>query len=236
MYQPKLDLSTGKTMGFEALLRWNDPQLGQISPAVFIPVAEKIGLIHDIGLWVLETACRQGVIWLAQGKQFGRIAVNVAGQQLQRSSFVEDVKRVIETTGLPAKYLELEVTESVMMQNPDLAIRDLKLLSDLGIELSVDDFGTGYSSLNYLKQLPIHKFKIDQSFVRDTPFDTHNSAIAKAVIALSHALKLEIIAEGVETEEQADFLRQNLCDQAQGYFFSPPLLPCALEAFLVNPE
>lgn len=232
MYQPKLDLVTRKTVGFEALLRWHDPQLGLISPAVFIPVAEKIGLIHEIGLWVLETACRQGMRWLSEGKHFGRIAVNVAGQQLQRSSFVDDVKRVLAETGLPAKHLELEVTESVMMQNPDLAIRDLKLLGDLGIELSVDDFGTGYSSLNYLKKLPIHKLKIDQSFVRDIPFDTNNTAIAKAVIALGHALKLDIIAEGVETKEQADFLQQNQCDQAQGYLFSRPQLPDDLDAFL----
>jgi len=232
MYQPKLDLVTRKTVGFEALLRWHDPQLGLISPAVFIPVAEKIGLIHEIGLWVLETACRQGMRWLSEGKHFGRIAVNVAGQQLQRSSFVDDVKRVLAETGLPAKHLELEVTESVMMQNPDLAIRDLKRLGDLGIELSVDDFGTGYSSLNYLKKLPIHKLKIDQSFVRDIPFDTNNTAIAKAVIALGHALKLDIIAEGVETKEQADFLQQNQCDQAQGYLFSRPQLPDDLDAFL----
>ncbi|MCT7944525.1 putative bifunctional diguanylate cyclase/phosphodiesterase [Shewanella septentrionalis] len=232
MYQPKLDLVSRKTVGFEALLRWHDPQLGLISPAVFIPVAEKIGLIHEIGLWVLETACRQGMRWLSEGKHFGRIAVNVAGQQLQRSSFVDDVKRVLAETGLPAKHLELEVTESVMMQNPDLAIRDLKLLGDLGIELSVDDFGTGYSSLNYLKKLPIHKLKIDQSFVRDIPFDTNNTAIAKAVIALGHALKLDIIAEGVETKEQADFLQQNQCDQAQGYLFSRPQLPEDLDAFL----
>ena len=170
--------------------------------------------------------------WLSEGKHFGRIAVNVAGQQLQRSSFVDDVKRVLAETGLPAKHLELEVTESVMMQNPDLAIRDLKLLGDLGIELSVDDFGTGYSSLNYLKKLPIHKLKIDQSFVRDIPFDTNNTAIAKAVIALGHALKLDIIAEGVETKEQADFLQQNQCDQAQGYLFSRPQLPEDLDAFL----
>lgn len=234
MYQPKLDLVTRKTLGVEALLRWNDPILGQISPGVFIPVAEKIGLIYDIGLWVLETACLQGMRWLAEGKPFGRIAVNVAGQQLQRSSFVEDVKRILAQTGLPATCLELEVTESVMMHNPDVAIRDLKLLGDLGIELSVDDFGTGYSSLNYLKKLPIHKLKIDQSFVRDIPFDTNNTAIAKAVIALGHALKLEIVAEGVETQAQAEFLTQNLCDQAQGYLFSRPLLPADVEAFLAK--
>lgn len=234
MYQPKLDLVSRKTIGVEALLRWNDPVLGQISPGVFIPVAEKIGLIYDIGLWVLETACLQGVRWLSEEKPFGRIAVNVAGQQLQRSSFVEDVKRILAQTGLPATRLELEVTESVMMHNPDTAIRDLKLLGDLGIELSVDDFGTGYSSLNYLKKLPIHKLKIDQSFVRDIPFDTNNTAIAKAVIALGHALKLEIVAEGVETQDQAEFLTQNLCDQAQGYLFSRPLLPADVEAFLAR--
>jgi len=217
-------------------MRWNDPILGQISPGMFIPVAEKIGLIYDIGLWVLETACQQGVRWLADGKQFGRIAVNVAGQQLQRGSFVEDVKRILTQTGLPATCLELEVTESVMMNNPDVAIRDLKLLGDLGIELSVDDFGTGYSSLNYLKKLPIHKLKIDQSFVRDIPFDTNNTAIAKAVIALGHALKLDIVAEGVETTEQAEFLTQNFCDQAQGYLFSRPQLPADVEAFFTEAE
>lgn len=236
MYQPKVDLVTRKTVGVEALLRWNDPILGQISPGVFIPVAEKSGLIYDIGLWVLETACQQGVRWLAAGKQFGRIAVNVAGQQLQRSSFVEDVKRILTQTGLPATCLELEVTESVMMNNPDVAIRDLKLLGDLGIALSVDDFGTGYSSLNYLKKLPIHKLKIDQSFVRDIPFDTNNTAIAKAVIVLGHALKLDIVAEGVETAEQAEFLTQNLCDQAQGYLFSRPQLPADVEAFFTEAE
>lgn len=236
MYQPKVDLATRKTVGVEALLRWNDLILGQISPSVFIPVAEKSGLIYDIGLWVLETACQQGVRWLAAGKQFGRIAVNVAGQQLQRSSFVEDVKRILTQTGLPATCLELEVTESVMMNNPDVAIRDLKLLGDLGIALSVDDFGTGYSSLNYLKKLPIHKLKIDQSFVRDIPFDTNNTAIAKAVIVLGHALKLDIVAEGVETAEQAEFLTQNLCDQAQGYLFSRPQLPVDVEAFFTEAE
>lgn len=232
MYQPKIDLLTSKVIGFEALLRWNDPQLGSISPAVFIPVAEKIGIIYDIGLWVLENACRQGVAWLNEGKSFGRIAVNVAGPQLQRSSFIADVKDILTKTGLAPRYLELEVTESVMMQNTDVAIRDLQLLGDMGIELSVDDFGTGYSSLSYLKQLPIHKLKIDQSFVRNIPFDTDNTAIAKAVIALGHALKLGIIAEGVETQAQADFLKQNHCDQAQGYLFSRPQLAQDLTDFL----
>ncbi|MGI2171863.1 EAL domain-containing protein [Shewanella sp. MF05960] len=232
VYQPKLALSDLSTCGFEALIRWHDSILGDISPGEFIPIAEKIGLIWDIGLWVLKTACLQGVAWLTQGKSFERISVNVASLQLQRSDFVEKVRLILLETGLPAKHLELEVTESCMMHDPDAIIRDLKLLGAMGIALSIDDFGTGYSSLNYLKKLPIDKLKIDQSFVRDIPHDSNNTAIAKAVIALGHALNLQIIAEGVETQAQADFLRINGCDFAQGYLYSKPRLPDALADFL----
>jgi len=232
MYQPKVKLSDLKPNGFEALIRWHDTALGQISPAEFIPLAEKIGLIWDIGLWVLKTACLQGVEWLTQGKTFERISVNVASLQLQRNDFVDKVRSILLETGLPAKHLELEVTESCMMNDPDAIIRDLKLLGAMGIALSIDDFGTGYSSLNYLKKLPIDKLKIDQSFVRDIPHDTNNTAIAKAVIALGHALNLQIIAEGVETVEQADFLRLNGCDLVQGYLYSKPRLPQDLNEFL----
>jgi len=232
VYQPKLNLTSLNTVGFETLLRWRDPVLGDISPGVFIPIAEQIGLINDIGAWVLRTACQQGVRWIEEGKVFGRLAVNVAGQQIKRSSFVEEVKQILQETGFPAQSLELEVTESFMMSDPEAVIRDLKLLGDLGIELSVDDFGTGYSSLNYLKKLPIHKLKIDQSFVRDLPVDANNTAIAKAVIALGHALNLQVIAEGVETEEQAEFLRESGCDEVQGYLYSRPQLPKELERFL----
>lgn len=232
LYQPKLDFVTMQTTGFEALLRWCDPGLGDVSPATFIPIAEKIGLINDIGLWVLKEACQQGVKWISQGKKFGRIAVNVAGQQLQRMSFVDEVKLVLEETGLPASALELEVTESFMMSDPEVVIRDLQRLGEMGIELSIDDFGTGYSSLSYLKKLPIHKLKLDQSFVRDLPMDHNNAAIAKAVIALGQALNLKVIAEGVETEEQAIFLRENGCNEAQGYLYSKPMLSEALNGFL----
>ena len=228
--QLKLDDLT--PYGFEALIRWHDPILGDISPGEFIPLAEKIGLIWGIGLWVLKTACLQGVEWLTQGKYFDRISVNVASLQIQRSDFVEQVRLILLETGLPAKHLELEVTESCMMHDPDAIIRDLKLLGAMGIALSIDDFGTGYSSLNYLKKLPIDKLKIDQSFVRDIPHDSNNTAIAKAVIALGHALNLQIIAEGVETQAQADFLRVNGCDLAQGYLYSKPRLPEALADFL----
>ncbi|WP_137221210.1 bifunctional diguanylate cyclase/phosphodiesterase [Shewanella sp. MEBiC00475] len=232
VYQPKLTLSDLTPCGFEALIRWSDPVLGNIPPGEFIPLAEKIGLIWDIGLWVLKTACIQGVEWLTQGKNFERISVNVASLQLQRNDFVDKVRSILLETGLPAKHLELEVTESCMMQDPDAIIRDLKLLGAMGIALSIDDFGTGYSSLNYIKKLPIDKLKIDQSFVRDIPHDPNNTAIAKAVIALGHALNLQIIAEGVETAEQADFLRLHGCDLVQGYLFSKPRLPEELNDFL----
>lgn len=232
VYQPKLALNDLSTCGFEALIRWHDPVLGNISPGEFIPIAEKIGLIWDIGLWVLRAACLQGVAWLTQGKSFERISVNVASLQLQRSDFVDKVRLILLETGLPAKHLELEVTESCMMNDPDAIIRDLKLFGAMGIALSIDDFGTGYSSLNYLKKLPIDKLKIDQSFVRDIPDEPNNTAIAKAVIALGHALNLQIIAEGVETQAQADFLRTNGCDFAQGFLYSKPRLPDALDDFL----
>ncbi|QYJ85501.1 EAL domain-containing protein [Shewanella mesophila] len=232
VYQPKVNFTTLKCSGFEALLRWQDPSLGHISPAVFIPVAEKIGLIYEIGLWVLKNAATQGMRWLDEGKTFERISVNVAGPQLQQANFYDDVKRILNETGLPPHHLELEVTESCMMSDPKTVITLLKKLGELGLELSVDDFGTGYSSLNYLKRLPIHKLKIDQSFVRDIPSDSNNTAIAKAVIALGHALNLRVIAEGVETEEQAEFLIDAGCDEAQGYLYSKPLLAKDLESFL----
>lgn len=231
VYQPKVDLKTLETMGFEALIRWKDPILGNVSPAVFIPIAEKIGLINEIGNWVLNTACRQGAAWLAQGKVFGRIAVNVASLQLQRNSFVDDVKQTLATTGFPAAHLELEVTESCMLQNPNAAIVELKRLREMGISLSIDDFGTGYSSLNYLRRLPIDKLKIDRSFVQNIVQDGNSAAIAKAIIALGHALNLQIIAEGVETQEQANFLKSNDCEQAQGFLYSRPQLAEDLEAF-----
>jgi diguanylate cyclase (GGDEF)-like protein/PAS domain S-box-containing protein len=231
VYQPKIDLKTHETAGFEALIRWVDPILGDVSPAVFIPIAEKIGLINEIGSWVLHTACKQGQAWLTQGKVFGRIAVNVASLQLQRNSFVDDVQKILRITGLPAKHLELEVTESCMLKNPEAAIVELRRLREMGISLSIDDFGTGYSSLNYLKRLPINNLKIDRSFVKNIVQDTNNAAIAKAVIALGHALNLQIIAEGVETQEQADFLLTHGCEQAQGYLYSRPELPDKLSNF-----
>ncbi|NOI67885.1 EAL domain-containing protein [Vibrio sp. 99-8-1] len=223
VYQPQFNMASGKLIGFESLIRWKHPTLGEVSPLAFIPVAEKAGLIHDIGRWVLETACRQGVEWLEQGYDFGRIAVNVAGQQLQKESFVEQVISVVNETGLPTHCLELEVTEGFMMSKPERSIKYLKALRRFGIELSMDDFGTGYSSLSYLQQLPLNKIKIDQSFVNDLPHDSNGIAITDAIIAMGNALSLKVIAEGVETKEQVDFLIQRGCLQGQGYYYSKPL-------------
>ncbi|WP_076537355.1 GGDEF domain-containing phosphodiesterase [Shewanella sp. UCD-KL21] len=234
VYQPKLSLCSGQLVGLEALIRWEHHEYGFISPAEFIPVAEKTGLIHEIGLMVLRMACYQGKQWLDNGYEFGRIAVNVASLQFQRRNFIDNVAKILQETGMPASCLELEMTESCMMYEPEQVISDLKRLGDMGIQLSVDDFGTGYSSLSYLKKLPINVLKIDQSFVCDIPFDGHNTAIAKAIIVLGHALKLDIIAEGVETKEQAAFLLENGCDQAQGYYFSRPLLASVLTSQLIS--
>ncbi|MBQ4889261.1 EAL domain-containing protein [Shewanella sp. MMG014] len=232
VYQPKLSLLDSKLVGLESLIRWQHPEHGVISPAEFIPIAEKTGLIHQIGLMVLTMACKQGKTWLEAGYQFGHLAVNVASLQFQRSSFIDDVEKVLADTGFPANRLELEITESCMMYEPEKVINDLKRLGNMGIQLSVDDFGTGYSSLSYLKKLPINVLKIDQSFVADIPDDSNNTAIAKAIVAMGHALKLTVIAEGVETKEQAAFLLENGCDQAQGYFFSKPQLPATLTPIL----
>ncbi len=223
VYQPQIDLATGLCIGVEALLRWEHAQQGMISPARFIPMAEDSGLIHIIGDWVLRTACQQGVQWLRQGLNIGRIAVNIAGPQLQRGNLVKEVKAVLDETGFPPEHLELEVTEGFIMKQAESAIGYLIQLREMGVTLAIDDFGTGYSSLSYLTKLPVHKLKIDQSFVRDIPFKESDIAIASAVIAMGNSLGMTVIAEGVETPEQAEFLKQRHCEEAQGYLYSKPL-------------
>ncbi len=234
LYQPQMDLGNGRIIGVEALIRWNHPTLGIVSPAWFIPVAEECGLIHSIGEWVLNTACAQGRQWLEQGLDFGRIAVNVSGQQLRRGGLVGVVKIALERSGLAAERLELEVTENFIMQGAEQAVAELSALRKLGVTLAIDDFGTGYSSLSYLKKLPIHKLKIDQSFVRDIPQDTNDMAISNAVIALGKNLSLTVIAEGVETEEQAEFFRQADCNEVQGYLYSRPVSAAEVEKLLTK--
>ncbi|MDD5273892.1 MAG: EAL domain-containing protein [Methylovulum sp.] len=223
-YQPQIDLQTGKMVGVEALLRWHSAELGHVSPAEFIPVAEISGLIITISDWVLMTACTQGKQWLEQGLQGLRVAVNLSAVQFQQSQLAEKVKQVLSETGFPAALLELEITENIMMSDKNAVLVILDELKALGVQISIDDFGTGYSSLSYLKRLPIDRVKIDQSFVRDIATDPNDAAIVTAIIAMTHGLNLEVIAEGVETKAQLDFLINRQCYYAQGYYFSQPVV------------
>jgi EAL domain-containing protein (putative c-di-GMP-specific phosphodiesterase class I) len=221
-YQPQVNITTGEITKIEALLRWRHLELGLIPPEKFIPLAE--GLIIPIGEWVLRTACAQNKAWQdALGLPSLSVAVNLSARQFQQPNLVSIVKQILSETQLNHKYLELEITESIAMKNVELTKRTLRELHDLGISISIDDFGTGYSSLSYLKNFPIHCLKIDRSFVRDLSDDNHDAAITTAIIALAHGLKLAVVAEGVETEEQRNLLRLLDCELMQGYLFSRPL-------------
>ena len=222
-YQPKIDLVTGRVTGMEALLRWMHPGMGMISPTRFIPLAEETGLIVPIGAWVLRTACAQIRTWQKQGLPALRVAVNISARQFAHDDLHATIVRVLDETGLAPELLELEITESLTMDNPEHATMLLKKLKALGIRLAIDDFGTGYSSLGYLKRFPIDNVKIDRSFIMDIPDDEDDVAITQAVIAMSHSLRLKVIAEGVETVEHLEFLRKHGCDEAQGYLFGAPM-------------
>lgn len=223
VYQPQLNVKTHRVCGVEALLRWEHPEHHYIPPTKFIPMAEESGLIRPIGAWILHSACKQPQHWLEQGVEFGHIAINISGAQFQREGFLDTVRQVLSATGLPADRLELEVTENFIMNQIQQGLSELYQLRELGVTLAIDDFGTGYSSLSQLKSLPIDKLKIDQSFIRNVPVDYDDSAICGAVIAMGTNLKLAVIAEGVETSEQNQYLRDRGCDMAQGYFYSHPL-------------
>jgi diguanylate cyclase (GGDEF)-like protein len=231
-YQPQVALHNGHIIGVEALLRWQNPARGLVSPAEFIPIAEESGLIVPIGEWVLRTACAQNQVWQADGLPPLKMAVNLSARQFKQQNLVGMVAQVLKETRLDATYLELELTESLVMENVQQVIAILQQLHDMGITLSVDDFGTGYSSLNYLKRFPIDALKIDQSFVRDLVFDSDDAQITRAIISLADSLHLSVIAEGVETQEQFDYLQANGCDEIQGYYFSPPLPADALTKLL----
>jgi diguanylate cyclase (GGDEF)-like protein len=219
-YQPKVDIATGQISGMEALLRWQHPELGWIQPARFIPLAEESGLIQKIGGWVLKTACAQNRAWQKQGMRPLRVAVNLSSHQFASDSVLQDVEIALQESGLEAPNLELEITESAAMHNPEQTASILRQLKNLGTHISVDDFGTGYSSLAYLKRLPIDSIKVDRSFVEDLPEDLESVAITTAVINMAHVLRLRVVAEGVESAAQLRFLHGEGCDEMQGYLFS----------------
>lgn len=222
-YQPRVNITTGKITGIEALVRWKSPELGFVPPVKFIPIAEETGLIVPLGEWILYKACTEMKAWIDQGLSDIRVAVNLSARQFQQSDLVPLVTQTLRRTGLEAKFLELEITETIAMQNIKYSQEKLNQLSEMGIHISMDDFGTGYSSLCYLKQFPLHSLKIDRSFINDINFDPCDLAIASAIVALGKGLNINVVAEGVETEAQLDYLRQLGCAEIQGYFFSPPL-------------
>jgi len=222
-YQPQIDLNTGKIIGLEALVRWQHKDRGLVSPIHFIPLAEETGLIEPLGAWVLEHACERFQFWLEQGLNMGKIAVNLSTRQFRQESFEDSVRSILAFTGLPAEYLELEITESSAMENAANTIDMLKCLSEMGLSLAIDDFGTGYSSLAYLQRFPIQKLKIDRSFINDIDSSAQESAIAKSIIDLAHNMSLQVIAEGVERPTQSRWLNERGCDQVQGFYYSKPL-------------
>ena len=222
-YQPQVDLETGQIVAMEALIRWQHPELGLVTPDQFIPLAEETGLIRPIGEWVLQTACAQSRAWQMGGLPPMRIAVNLSARQFQQQDLAKTIARVLAATGLEPSYLEVEITESIAMQNINFTISVLQELQEMGIQIAMDDFGIGYSSLATLKRFPLNTLKVDREFVNDVTTDLKDAAIIKSVVALGHGLELKVIAEGVETSEQLNFLRLVRCDGMQGYFFSKPL-------------
>jgi EAL domain-containing protein (putative c-di-GMP-specific phosphodiesterase class I) len=232
-YQPQVSAKDGKFIGMEALVRWKHADMGMVSPGRFIPVAEESELIVAIGSWVLEEACRQTKALIDEGFPVGHVAVNLSPRQFRDRKLIQKVGDILARTGLDPKFLELEITESLAMKEVDAVVAKLKELKSLGLQMAIDDFGTGYSSLSYLRRFPIDRLKIDQSFTREVNTSTDGAAIARAVIQLGHALDLRVIAEGVETEGQLQFLRDNGCDEIQGYYFSRPLDPVALRTLLL---
>jgi diguanylate cyclase (GGDEF)-like protein/PAS domain S-box-containing protein len=232
-YQPQVELKSEKIVGVEALLRWKHPHLGMIPPAEFIPLAEEMGLAVTLGEWVLRNACKQNKYWQDIGIPPLRVSVNLSPQQFLQQGLVETVKNILRETGLDPQCLELEITESMAM-DVERSISTLHHLNELGVQIAMDDFGTGYSSLNYLKKFSIHRLKIDRSFVNDIMEDQSNAKIVSTIISMAHGLNLEVIAEGAETKEQVDFLRQLNCDQVQGYYYSRPLPADDIEKMLIR--
>ncbi|HEY9818890.1 MAG TPA: EAL domain-containing response regulator [Candidatus Obscuribacterales bacterium] len=222
-YQPQISLQTGELVGAEALIRWHDPQRGLVPPNDFIPLAESTGVIIPIGRWVLQTACQQAVTWQEQHMPPIKLAVNISGAQFNRPDLIPEITQVLDHTGLSPQYLSLELTESLLVQNVESTINTLNELHARGLQVSVDDFGTGYASLGYLQHFSFNTLKLDRCFVKQVNQNTKNAAIVMALIQMAHSLDLDVIAEGVETEDERDFLAMHRCDAMQGYLFSRPL-------------
>ena len=231
-YQPQIELANGRLVGAEALLRWQHPSLGTLTPASFISVAEEIGIINSIGQWAIHEACRQAVFWQAQGHIDTTTSVNVSAGLISQRGFVEQIRNTLTETGLQPELLELEITESMLVEDFDLFKETLNLVRNLGVQIALDDFGTGFSSLMYLSQFPIDTLKIDQHFVRN--LGQRNRLIIQSVIELAQKLHLRTIAEGVETLNQAEFLLGARCQLAQGYYFSSPLSPDAYAEYAIK--
>ncbi|GAB0056621.1 hypothetical protein SIID45300_00929 [Candidatus Magnetaquicoccaceae bacterium FCR-1] len=232
LYQPQMDVASGRLMGVEALIRWKSPEMGLVSPVNFIPIAEESDLIVSIGEWVLRTACRQNRQWQDQGFDPIRMAVNLSARQFQNRDLPNKVARILEDTGLDARYLELELTEGMFMRDANETVSTLQTLRTMNLQLSIDDFGTGYSSLSYLKRFPIHTLKIDRAFVRDVITDPDDAAITKTILSMAKNLNLQVVAEGVSDPDQLEFLRSLGCDLVQGFLFSPPVPPEEIAQFL----
>ncbi len=231
-YQPKINLHSGTIVGVEALIRWQHPERGMVPPAQFIFIAEDCGLILPIGRWVLREACSQARAWRQAGLPPITVAVNTSALEFRAKDFLENIRAILEETCLEPRYLELELTESVLMRDAEFTDSKLHALADMGVKLAVDDFGTGYSSLSYLRQFPIDTLKIDQSFVNQMTSNPNDAAIVSAVISMAKSLKLCVIAEGVETPEQYAFLLVQHCDEGQGYYFARPVAAEALATLL----
>ena len=224
-YQAKVDFKTGAITGVEALLRWDNPYLGSVTPMQFIPVAEETGLIVPIGRWVMKTACAQNVAWQRQGLPPVCTAVNLSLRQLMDDNLLKDIKAALVDSGMAPNLLELEITESMVMHNPARLIEVLTNIKKMGVRLAIDNFGTGYASLTQLKNFPIDTIKVDRSFIRNLPQDSKDKAITEAIIAMGKTLSLTVVTEGMETQAQNDFLQDHICDEMQGFYFSKPVTP-----------
>jgi EAL domain-containing protein (putative c-di-GMP-specific phosphodiesterase class I) len=234
-YQPKIALATGRVEGMEALVRWQHPRRGLVSPAAFIPLAEETGLIRPLGQWVLEEACRQTKRWHEQRPDLMLVtSVNLSARQFQQPTLVDDVAAALRQSGVDPGCIQLEITESVAMEDAEAAVTTLQQLKALGIQLAIDDFGTGYSSLAYLKRFPVDELKIDRAFVSGLGRDSEDASIVNAVASLGHALNLSIVAEGIETIEEARQVHALGCEVGQGYYFAKPMARAEVDGFLVQ--